>query len=169
MSGEQAKGGHEMKEHGKVAGGKAEEPQGKEGQQPPKVRYSDEELEYFKRIILEKLERAKADLADLKAMLTHSRDNDTWSIYHPTKFYEENQELLTRDEISRLVARQEKYIKHLEAALIRIENKTYGICRVTGKLIPKERLELVPHATLSLEAKMMLAQQKGQDISSIGE
>jgi len=154
---------------GKEKEEKTQEPQSQEGQQPPKVRYSDEELEYFKRLILEKLEKAKADLADLKAMLTHSKENDTWSIYHPTKLYEENQEILTRDEISRLVARQEKYIKHLEAALIRIENKTYGICRVTGKLIPKERLELVPHATLSLEAKMMLAQQKGQDISSIGE
>lgn len=154
-----------MKEEEQKEGtGKASQ---KEGH--PKVRYSDEELEYFKKIILEKIQKAEADLAILKEMLKHGTSNDTWEYYRTTKFFEENQEILTRSEITALIARLEKYIQHLKGALIRIENKTYGICRITGKLIPKERLELVPHATLSLEAKMLLASKKGVPPSQIGE
>lgn len=118
-----------------------------------KVRYSDEELEEFKALILEKLERAREDLELLNENVSRSGNsaNDT---SHTFKILEEGSNVLSKEENSQLAARQYKYIQNLENALRRIENKTYGICRVTGKLIPKERLRAVPHATLSVEAKL---------------
>ncbi|MFB6317089.1 TraR/DksA family transcriptional regulator [Saccharicrinis sp. FJH54] len=118
-----------------------------------KTRYSDEELAEFKQIILEKLEKAKRDYDLLKANITHSDDNDTQDTSPTFKVLEEGAAVLSKEESGRLAQRQLKFIQHLEGALVRIENKTYGICRVTGKLIPKERLRAVPHATLSIEAK----------------
>ena len=118
-----------------------------------RVRYSDEELQEFKEIILDKLAKAKENLA----MLTEAFANDANDISDtaPTfKILEEGGILSSKEDNANMAARQQKFIKDLESALIRIENKTYGICRVTGKLIPKERLRLVPHATLSVEAKL---------------
>ncbi|MBO7248798.1 MAG: TraR/DksA C4-type zinc finger protein [Bacteroidales bacterium] len=119
-----------------------------------KVRYSDEELQEFKELILQKLEKAKDDYAHLKAAVTHSASNDTEDTSPTFMVLEEGASALSKEESGQLAQRQAKFIQSLEAALIRIENKTYGICRETGKLIPKERLKLVPHATLSVEAKM---------------
>ena len=107
-----------------------------------KTRYSDEELQEFKQIILEKLAKAKADYDLLRSTITHT-----------SKVLEEGAATLSKEESGRLAQRQLKFIQHLEAALVRVENKTYGICRETGKLIPKERLRIVPHATLCIEAK----------------
>ncbi len=118
-----------------------------------RVRYSDEELQEFKEIILDKLAKAKENLA----MLTEAFANDANDISDtaPTfKILEEGGSVSSKEDNANMAARQQKFIKDLESALIRIENKTYGICRVTGKLIPKERLRLVPHATLSVEAKL---------------
>ena len=119
-----------------------------------KVRYSDEELQEFKELILQKLEKAKDDYAHLKAAVTHSASNDTEDTSPTFKVLEEGASARSKEEGGQLAQRQAKFIQSLEAALIRIENKTYGVCRETGKLIPKERLRLVPHATLSVEAKM---------------
>jgi len=118
-----------------------------------KTRYSDEELEEFKKIILEKLEKAKKDYEQLRKMLANEDSNDTRDTSPTFNVIEDSYITNSKEEIARLAQRQLKFIKSLEAALVRIENKTYGICRVTGKLIPKERLRLVPHATLSIEAK----------------
>ena len=118
-----------------------------------KVRYSDEELQMFKELILQKLEKAKEDYDQLKAAITHSTSNDVEDTSPTFKVLEEGASSLSKEESGQLAARQYKFIQSLEAALIRIENKSYGICRETGKLIPKERLMLVPHATLSVEAK----------------
>lgn len=120
---------------------------------PDKVRYSDEELAEFKELILEKLARAQKDLEMLNDNISGGENNadDTAPTF---KLLEEGSNVLSKEENSQLAARQYKYIQNLENALIRIENKTYGVCRVTGKLIPKERLRAVPHATLSVEAKM---------------
>ncbi len=118
-----------------------------------KTRYSDDELAEFKAIILDKLEKAKADYELLRASITHSADNDTEDTSPTFKVLEEGASTLSKEESGRLAQRQLKFIQHLEAALVRIENKTYGICRETGKLIPKERLRIVPHATLCIEAK----------------
>ena len=118
-----------------------------------KTRYNDEELAEFKAIILEKLATAREDYEQLKATITHTSSNDTEDTSPTFKVLEEGATTLTKEECGRLAQRQLKFITHLEAALIRIENKTYGICRETGKLIPKERLRIVPHATLSIEAK----------------
>ena len=118
-----------------------------------KTRYSDEELAEFKQIILDKLEKAKADYDLLRSTITHSADNDTEDTSPTFKVLEEGAATLSTEESGRLAQRQLKFIQHLEAALVRIENKTYGICRETGKLIPKERLRIVPHATLRIEAK----------------
>jgi RNA polymerase-binding transcription factor DksA len=118
-----------------------------------KTRYSDEELAEFKKIILDKLEKAKADYELLRSTITHSADNDTEDTSPTFKVLEEGAATLSKEESGRLAQRQLKFIQHLEAALVRIENKTYGICRETGKLIPKERLRIVPHATLCIEAK----------------
>ncbi|HNY23828.1 MAG: TraR/DksA C4-type zinc finger protein [Bacteroidales bacterium] len=118
-----------------------------------KVRYSDEELQEFKVLINEKLAQARADYEELKAIVTHSQSNDTEDTSPTFKVLEEGASALTKEEAGQLALRQHKFIQSLEMALVRIENKTYGICRETGKLIPKERLRLVPHATLSVEAK----------------
>jgi RNA polymerase-binding transcription factor DksA len=119
-----------------------------------KNRYSDEELEEFKSIILNKLEKAKADLKLLTEAISTGDENGTDDTSPTFKVLEEGYQVLSKEENGRLAARQQKFINNLENALIRIENKTYGICRVTGKLIPKERLRIVPHATLSIEAKL---------------
>lgn len=118
-----------------------------------KTRYTDTELKEFKDIILKKLGKAKDDFGLLKANITHSDDNDTQDTSPTFKVFEEGSAVLSKEESGRLAQRQQKFISHLEAALVRIENKTYGICRETGNLIPKERLRAVPHATLSIEAK----------------
>ncbi|MFA7116865.1 MAG: TraR/DksA C4-type zinc finger protein [Bacteroidales bacterium] len=118
-----------------------------------KVRYSDEELQEFKKIILNKLVKAKDDYSQLKESISHSGSNDTMDTSPTFKVLEEGASSLSKEEQGQLAQRQMKFIQNLEAALVRIENKTYGICRVTGKLINKERLKLVPHATLSIEAK----------------
>lgn len=120
---------------------------------PEKVRYSDEELMEFKELILEKLARARKDLELLNENVSGG-DNNADDTAPTFKVLEEGSNVLSKEENSQLAARQYKYIQNLENALIRIENKTYGVCRVTGKLIPKERLRAVPHATLSVEAKM---------------
>ncbi len=118
-----------------------------------KMRYSDEELLEFKELILQKLEKARKDYEILKAAITHSESNDTEDTSPTFKVLEEGASTLSKEESGKLAQRQQKFILHLEAALVRIENKSYGICRETGKLIPKERLLAVPHATLSIEAK----------------
>lgn len=117
------------------------------------VRYSDKDLAEFKAIIEKKLAAAKNDLEALKGSLSHKDDNGTDDTAHSFKMMEEGAATLSREEIAQLAGRQEKFIRSLENALIRIENKSYGVCRVTGKLIKKERLIAVPHATLSIEAK----------------
>ena len=118
-----------------------------------KTRYGDEELEEFREIINKKLDEAKADLELLRGSLSHKDDHGTDDTGRTFNMMEDGSETLSREEIAQLASRQEKFIRNLENALIRIENKTYGVCRVTGKLIRKERLRLVPHATLSIEAK----------------
>jgi len=119
-----------------------------------KTRYSDNELAEFQEIINKKLGEAKKDLELLKGSLSHSDDNGTDDTGAAFKMMEDGSETLSREETAQLAARQEKFILNLENALIRIQNKTYGLCRVTGKLIKKDRLKLVPHATLSMEAKL---------------
>jgi RNA polymerase-binding transcription factor DksA len=118
-----------------------------------KTRYSDTELEEFKQIIVDKLEQAKQDYELLKSAITHSESNDTEDTSPTFKVLEEGAATLSKEEAGKLAQRQQKFIQSLQAALIRIENKSYGICRETGKLIPKDRLRAVPHATLSIEAK----------------
>jgi RNA polymerase-binding transcription factor DksA len=117
------------------------------------VRYSDKDLTMFKELIEEKLVAAREDLELLRSSLSHLDDNSTDDTSPTFKMMEDGSETLSREESAQLAMRQEKFIRHLEEALIRIRNKTYGICRETGKLIRKERLMLVPHATLSIEAK----------------
>jgi RNA polymerase-binding transcription factor DksA len=121
--------------------------------QAEKNRYSDEELEEFREIILRKLEKARNDLKLLTESYTTGNEHDTNDTSPTFKILEEGYQVFSKEENSKFAARQEKFIKALENALIRIENKTYGICRVTGKLIPKDRLRSVPHATLCIEAK----------------
>lgn len=123
-----------------------------------KTRYTDEELQEFKLLILDKITTAKADLQLLTEAYTLKNENDINDTSPSFKVLEEGSQVLSKEENSQLALRLEKFIRDLENALIRIENKTYGICRVTGKLISKERLRSVPHATLSMEAK--LNQQK---------
>ncbi len=118
-----------------------------------KTRFSDEELNEFKEIITGKLEEAGEDLELLKNSLSHKDDHGTDDTGRTFNMMEDGSETLSREEMAQLASRQEKFIQSLNNALVRIENKTYGICRVTGKLIQKERLKLVPHATLSIEAK----------------
>lgn len=118
-----------------------------------KTRYSDQELGEFKALINDKLKEAKIDLDLLKSSLSHSDDHGTNDTGRSFNMMEDGSETLSREEMSQLASRQEKFIQNLQNALIRIENKTYGVCRVTGKLIRKERLKLVPHATLSIDAK----------------
>ena len=119
-----------------------------------KTRSSDNELQEFQEIINSKLMEARKDLELLKGSLSHSDDNGTDDTGAAFKMMEDGSETLSREETAQLAARQEKFILNLENALVRIQNKTYGLCRVTGKLIKKERLKLVPHATLSMEAKL---------------
>lgn len=118
-----------------------------------KTRYSDEELDEFRQIILEKLEKAQKDYELLRNGLNNTDGNDVTDTSPTFKVMEEGASTLSKEESGQLAQRQMKFIQHLQAALVRIENKTYGVCRETGKLIPKERLRAVPHATLSIEAK----------------
>ena len=123
-------------------------------QTPERTCYSDEELAEFKKIILEMLEKAKAEYNTLRQVVMHNGTNDIEDTTPSFKTVEDDGAMqLSREEASQLAQRQYKCIQNLEAALVRIEHKTYGICRATGKLIPKERLRLVPHATLTVEAK----------------
>lgn len=118
-----------------------------------RTRYSDEELDEFRVLILSKIEKAVADLNVLKENFANDRNNGTDDTSPTFKAFEEGSDTMSKEANSQLAARQEKFIRDLHNALNRIENKTYGICRVTGKLIHKDRLRLVPHATLSIEAK----------------
>ena len=117
------------------------------------LRYSDKDLKEFEDLIHEKLASAREDLDQLQRSLSHSDDNSTEDTAPTFKMMEDGSETMSREETAQLAARQQKFIQSLENALLRIKNKTYGVCRVTKKLIPKERLRLVPHATLSIEAK----------------
>ena len=120
-----------------------------------KNKYSDKELNQFKVLIEEKIEKAKKDLELLRSTYMNDGNNGTDDTSPTFKAFEEGSETMSKEANTQLALRQEKFIRDLKSALIRIENKTYGICRVTGKLIKKERLTLVPHATLSIEAKKM--------------
>lgn len=118
-----------------------------------KTRYSDAELEEFKAIILEKLATAQKNYEQLRASMMNVDGNDVDDTSPTYKILEEGANTLSKEETTRLAQRELKFIQGLQAALVRIENKTYGICREIGKLIPAERLRAVPHATLSIEAK----------------
>ena len=125
-----------------------------------KTRYSDEELAEFKSIILDMLEKAKQEYNTLRKVVMNNGNNDIEDTPPSFKTVEDDGAMqLSREEASQLAQRQYKFIQNLEAALVRIENKTYGVCRVTGKLIPKERLRLVPHATLTVEAKEKMSRK----------
>ena len=117
------------------------------------VRYSDKDLARFKKIIEEKISKAQHDLELIKSAYMNDGNNGTEDTSPTFKAFEEGSQTMSKEANTQLAIRQEKFIRDLKNALIRIENKTYGICRVTGKLITKKRLELVPHATLSIEAK----------------
>lgn len=120
-----------------------------------KLRYSDEELAEFKQLIEAKLELARREYMQVMDTLTNRSGNDVDDTMPTYKVLEEGSMSQTKEELTTMAARQQKFIQSLQAALVRIENKTYGVCRVTGRLIPKERLRAVPHATLSIEAKQM--------------
>jgi DnaK suppressor protein len=119
-----------------------------------KTRYSYEELQEFKELILKKLEKANKDYELYKSLLSHEDTNDIMDTSPTFKVLEEGANVLSKEEIGKIAQRQLKFIQHLQAALVRIETGTYGVCRETGKLIAKERLKAVPHATLSMDAKM---------------
>lgn len=119
-----------------------------------KLSYSDKELKEFKSIIIKKLEEAKVELVNLQAALNNANEHGTDDTASTFKMLEDGSDTLAKEEAGQLAVRQKKFIEQLENALIRIENKSYGICRVTGKLIPKERLRAVPHTTQSIEAKL---------------
>lgn len=123
-------------------------------QENKKNRYSDEELEEFRQLITEKIKKAKEDYEVLRNAVTNADANGTSDTAPTFKVMEEGASVLSKEDAGRLAQRQQKFIQHLEAALVRIEHKTYGICRETGELIAKERLRAVPHATLSIKAKM---------------
>ena len=118
-----------------------------------KIRFSDAELAEFKALIQSKLEKAKYDLDLIKSAYLNDSNNGTDDTSPTFKAFEEGSETMSKEANSQLAIRQEKFIRDLKNALIRIENKTYGLCKVTGKLINKERLKIVPHATMSIEAK----------------
>ena len=118
-----------------------------------KRRYTDIELQEFREIIIEKLDKAQKDYELLRNGINNLDSNDVMDTSPTFKVLEEGAATLSKEESGRLAQRQIKFIQHLQAAIVRIENKTYGVCRETGKLIPKERLRAVPHATLSIEAK----------------
>ena len=120
-----------------------------------KARYSDEELENFRKLIEEKINKAQADLELLRSAYMNDGNNGTDDTSPTFKAFEEGSETMSNEANTQLAIRQEKFIRDLKNAMVRIENKTYGVCRVTGKLINKQRLLLVPHATLSIEAKNM--------------
>ena len=119
------------------------------------TRYSDKDLKHFKSLIEEKIQKAQNDLALIKSAYMNDGNNGTEDTSPTFKAFDEGSAVMSKESNSQLAIRQEKFIRDLKTALIRIENKTFGICRVTGKLINKKRLELVPHATLSIEAKNM--------------
>ncbi|MBR9845195.1 MAG: TraR/DksA family transcriptional regulator [Algicola sp.] len=119
------------------------------------VRYSDKDLAEFKVLLLDKIEKAEHDLELIKSAYMNDHNNGTDDTSPTFKAFEEGSETMSKEANSQLAIRQEKFIRDLKNAIIRIENKTYGVCRVTGKLINKDRLKLVPHATLSIEAKNM--------------
>ncbi len=119
------------------------------------VRYSDKDLAEFKKLIQEKIDKAQHDLELIKSAYMNDHNNGTDDTSPTFKAFDEGSAVMSKESNSALAIRQEKFIRDLKNALIRIENKTYGVCRVTGKLINKKRLELVPHATLSIEAKNM--------------
>lgn len=119
------------------------------------VRYTDKDLAEFKVLITEKIEKAKHDLELIKSAYMNDHNNGTEDTAPQFKAFDEGSAVMSKESNSQLAIRQEKFIRDLKNALIRIENKTYGVCRVTGKLINKERLKLVPHATLSIAAKNM--------------
>lgn len=118
-----------------------------------KLRYSDADLAEFKEIIINKMDKAKADLELIKSAYMNDLNNGTDDTSPTFKAFEEGSETMSKEANSQLAIRQEKFIRDLKNALFRVENKTYGICKVTGKLISKERLKIVPHATMSIEAK----------------
>ncbi|MEA1876537.1 MAG: TraR/DksA C4-type zinc finger protein [Bacteroidota bacterium] len=118
-----------------------------------KTRYTNDELVEFKELILFKIAKAKEDLDLLKKTLANQDGNDTQDTSPTFKVLEEGASVMSREEVGKLAQRQSQFIQHLQAALVRVENKTYGVCRQTGKLISKQRLRAVPHATLSIEAK----------------
>lgn len=120
-----------------------------------KTHYTDEELQEFKELILAKLEKAQKEYESLRETVNNGDGNGTSDTSPTFKALEEGADTLEKEHAARMAERQRQFINHLQSALVRIENKTYGICRVTGKLIPKERLMAVPHATLSVEAKQM--------------
>lgn len=120
-----------------------------------KVRYSDTDLAMFKEIIVDKMEKAQKDLELLQSAYKNDGNNGTDDTSPTFKAFEEGSETMSKEANTQLAIRQEKFVRDLKNAILRIENKTYGICRVTGKLINPERLKLVPHATLSIEAKNM--------------
>lgn len=124
-----------------------------------KTRYSDEELVEFRDLILEKIRLAQRDYQQMMDVLTNKEGNGVDDTMPTYKILEEASMTQTREELTNMAARQQKFIQGLQAALVRIENKTYGVCRVTGKLIPKERLRAVPHATMSIEAKLASKKQ----------
>ena len=125
-----------------------------------KRKYTDKELAEFREIIEKKLVKANADLTLLTEAFTGKNDNDTNDTSPTFKLMDEGSQVLSKEENSHLAARQQKFIRDLEAALIRIQNKSYGICRATGKLISKERLKAVPHATLSIDAKNQMSKKQ---------
>ena len=120
-----------------------------------RVRYSDADLAEFKELILQKIEKAQSDLELIKSAYINDLNNGTDDTSPTFKAFEEGSEKMSKEANSQLAIRQEKFLRDLRNALVRIENKTYGVCKVTGKLINKERLKLVPHATMSIEAKNM--------------
>jgi len=122
---------------------------------PSKTRYNDSELEEFRKLIIEKLEAAKKELKYLQDQISRSGDNSTDDTENKYASVDDGGSSMEREYLNQMASRQRLYIDHLDKALVRIQNKTYGICRVTGKLIDKERLRAVPHATLSMEAKLM--------------
>ncbi len=124
-----------------------------------KTRYSDEELVEFRDLILEKIRLAQRDYQQMMDVLTNKEGNGVDDTMPTYKILEEGSMTQTREELTNMAARQQKFIQGLQAALVRIENKTYGVCRVTGKLISKERLRAVPHATMSIEAKLASKKQ----------
>jgi DnaK suppressor protein len=119
------------------------------------ARYSDSDLAEFKELILKKINKAQSDLDLIKSAYMNDLNNGTDDTSPTFKAFEEGSETMSKEANSQLAIRQEKFIRDLKNALFRVENKTYGICKVTGKLISKERLMIVPHATMSIEAKNM--------------